>query len=598
MPGQFTLPPDPAYANHAGRSGDANNLIRALVALGAGCHVAAFGAVGDGVTDDTAAIQAALNAAQPGQTVLLSALPYLISAPLVIPPYVGLAGPPSTSQVSSTRSGAVLVISSGFTALTITDGGSVNLAAAIVLLGQPFGTNRLGGYATVSEEQHVRDVMIDGTSAPASTHGILSYGRLQRVQLERVLIAKVTGDGVQHNLDVAGNQPDGWNLRNVFVRFNGGRGFVLRSADSTYINCLTSNTGSDGWVINTESNSKFIGCRSEHAGGLGFGYVCRNNTNSSGGTVFVGCSTDQSTQHGFQIGGTINGVTSFAVSTPVVLAGCNFRRDGANGGAGGGSFAGLYDAAYGGQVVVSGLGVFPGLNDDGSGTNSPQIGVLLDSGSKASLSGSFIHAATTAITDNSGGGLNLDNSVVTATGSTNSPTVVAAPGLAAYQGASLSLTPPSAPGSDPLFITNQNAGERAFGLRVQGQGNDRWKITSSGTMSWGPGSATQDVSLARVNGNQLQVQTGDLDIVTAGRGLQIAEGSNAKMGTATLSAGTVVVSTTAVTANSRIYLTAQTSGAAPGALRVSARTAGTSFTITSTSGTDTSSVAWLIVEPG
>lgn len=84
---------------------------------------------------------------------------------------------------------------------------------------------------------------------------------------------------------------------------------------------------------------------------------------------------------------------------------------------------------------------------------------------------------------------------------------------------------------------------------------------------------------------------------TAGGGLNIKEGANARMGTATLVAGTVLVATTEVTANSRIFLTAQTSGAAPGALRVSARVAATSFTITSTSGTDTSSVAWMIVEP-
>lgn len=79
--------------------------------------------------------------------------------------------------------------------------------------------------------------------------------------------------------------------------------------------------------------------------------------------------------------------------------------------------------------------------------------------------------------------------------------------------------------------------------------------------------------------------------------LRIVEGTNAAMGVATLAAGTVVVNTTRVTANSRVFLTSQTSGAAPGAVRVSARTAGTSFTITSSSGTDTSQVAWMIVEP-
>lgn len=92
-------------------------------------------------------------------------------------------------------------------------------------------------------------------------------------------------------------------------------------------------------------------------------------------------------------------------------------------------------------------------------------------------------------------------------------------------------------------------------------------------------------------------QDGNVSIKTAGSGLSVAEGSNAKQGTAVLSGGTKVVSNTAVTANSRIFLTSQVDGGTPGWLRVSARTAGTSFTITSSSGTDTSTVAYFITEP-
>jgi hypothetical protein len=69
------------------------------------------------------------------------------------------------------------------------------------------------------------------------------------------------------------------------------------------------------------------------------------------------------------------------------------------------------------------------------------------------------------------------------------------------------------------------------------------------------------------------------------------------MGTATLVAGTVTVSNTSVTANSRVFLTSQVDGGTPGWLRVSARTAGTSFTITSWSSSDTSTVAWMAVQP-
>jgi hypothetical protein len=75
----------------------------------------------------------------------------------------------------------------------------------------------------------------------------------------------------------------------------------------------------------------------------------------------------------------------------------------------------------------------------------------------------------------------------------------------------------------------------------------------------------------------------------------ISLGSNT--GTAVLVGGTVTVNNTLVTANSRIFLTTQVTGGTVGSPYISARTASTSFTITSTSGTDTSTVAWMIVEP-
>ena len=110
-----------------------------------------------------------------------------------------------------------------------------------------------------------------------------------------------------------------------------------------------------------------------------------------------------------------------------------------------------------------------------------------------------------------------------------------------------------------------------------------WNITS-GSMTLSP-----NIPLT-VNGN--------VDISGAGYGVQVKEGSNCKQGTAALSAGSVVVSNTSVTASSRILLTSNADGGTPGWLRVSARTAGTSFTITSSSGTDTSTVAYQIFEPG
>lgn len=94
-----------------------------------------------------------------------------------------------------------------------------------------------------------------------------------------------------------------------------------------------------------------------------------------------------------------------------------------------------------------------------------------------------------------------------------------------------------------------------------------------------------------------EVSTAGFAVVFAGAGLLVKEGSNCKQGIATLVAGSVVVSNTSVTANSRIMLTSQVDGGTPGFLRISARTASTSFTITSSSVADISTVAYQIFEP-
>lgn len=90
-----------------------------------------------------------------------------------------------------------------------------------------------------------------------------------------------------------------------------------------------------------------------------------------------------------------------------------------------------------------------------------------------------------------------------------------------------------------------------------------------------------------------------LRLGTAGGGIAVAEGTGATSGVATLVAGTVTVPTNKITATSRVQLTVQSLGTvtAPKAVAVTARTPGTSFTVTSADATDTSSVAWLIITP-
>lgn len=99
------------------------------------------------------------------------------------------------------------------------------------------------------------------------------------------------------------------------------------------------------------------------------------------------------------------------------------------------------------------------------------------------------------------------------------------------------------------------------------------------------------------NSGNLSLLTGSFTLSTAGSKINISTGSNASIGTATLVAGTVTVSTTAVTANSKIFLTDATTGALTniGTPTVGTIIAGTSFVINSSNVLDASNVNWLII---
>lgn len=131
----------------------------------------------------------------------------------------------------------------------------------------------------------------------------------------------------------------------------------------------------------------------------------------------------------------------------------------------------------------------------------------------------------------------------------------------------------------------------------------------SGTVTWtlitsstGAASAASYTATA----GDFTATNGNLVLNTIGNGIQIKTGTNARIGQATLSGGTITVANTSVTANSRIFLTrnAVNASTALGILTVGTITANTSFVIyAATAGTpgtplaaDVSTVNWLIVE--
>lgn len=181
------------------------------------------------------------------------------------------------------------------------------------------------------------------------------------------------------------------------------------------------------------------------------------------------------------------------------------------------------------------------------------------------------------------------------------PAVVAGTGLT-YTTATRSLTLSNLAGDvTGAPQTNTIAASTVTGKALTGFVSGAGAVTAADTILTAfnkiNGNVTLKAPLATpVFTGDVNSSTGNILISTIGKGLQVKTGTNAKIGTAVLVAGTITVANTSVTANSRIFLTSNTDGGTVGAVRVSAKVVGTSFTITSLSALDTSTIAWMIVE--
>lgn len=274
----------------------------------------------------------------------------------------------------------------------------------------------------------IRNIAIDGVSTTATTvHGINAFGPVIEVLLENVTINKMTGWGIMTSTDASATitWPFEWHVRRVFVGYCAEGGISLTSmTDSTWEDVYVLECGGNpetgtatgpGWYVAWAGNSHFTNCRSEWSGTYGYHLTGTWFTGTgAGGCAFTNCSTDRSNYDGMKIDATGAG--------PIVLTGFQARRDGCNGSSGGGSYAGVNIASATVPVIINGISVFPGINDDGTGTNSPEYGLSVTSATAVSVESGYIQAATTAI--NNGGGNSIfwvGPAVITALGTPASP---------------------------------------------------------------------------------------------------------------------------------------------------------------------------------
>lgn len=438
-------------------------LVKAIGSSGSSSYnVKNYGATGDGTTDDTTSLQATLAAASPGEEVFLPKGIYGITAPLVIPPGVTLRGTYAnhTENVGSnwTDSATYIRPLAGFSG-----------AAAVRLVDK-----EIASYSKDSNGQRIFNINLDGVNTTGSVDGLKAEGLVHGVVMRDVCIRKFAN----HNLfttyytraDTSVVNPYSWRMERVICdTTTTSYGISLNNlTDSTLIDVESINSGTSNWFLSGMGNSHLVNCRAEWAGEVGFHVDAGSDYNA---VTFTSCSTDSNEQHGVYVTG--DG------TQPVVFNGLMTHRDGRNGGTGGGAYAGLFVDTCTAPVIVDGIAVSCGVDDDGTGTTHPQYGFRVESATYCAVNSGILHGNTAGWYD---GGSNTvvrrGPNIVEQTGAWDSPTTVT--------------------DNAQLFVGTASTDD-VVKSRVSTDTNSRFARDVKGYMSWGPGNAATDSVLYRAD---------------------------------------------------------------------------------------------------
>jgi hypothetical protein len=390
--------------------------------------VTGYGADPTGSADSTSAINNAL-AASGGLAmpvpVYLPAGTYTTSAPLVVPPAVTLIGD-AANELQDTSAGplfgSTIAPSSEWTPTSAYSTTSTVYPAVILLSNAPFTVPPASATAPANSSgdntgQQVINININGAGLPTTYNGAplavsgiaggsttTAAAAVYNVLLQNVYIVDVTNHGIDG--EGGGNT---WYGDRVMCGGSGQNGFSFSFTDSTFTDCIAINNDNHGWYMYGAINTKFIGCRAEwnHQ----HGYWVSGNGDDTGGIQFVGCSTDRNYFNGMYIDATGN--------WPILLSGLMFRRDGRYSTTGG--YAALQVNGATCPVIIDGMTVFPGYDDGGGSTFSPEYGIsIVGTVTYVSATNAFLHAATAGLS----GKLTNGRAVATRTGLWYDPSAI------------------------------------------------------------------------------------------------------------------------------------------------------------------------------
>jgi len=371
-------------------------------------------AVGDGTTDDLTPIQNAINAAAVnGGIVFFPAGVYRISNSIVMKTGVTLQGvhgtgwpfrfPTSICSIRPTNSFA------GECAISM-------LGQDITISGHNEGNMR------------IIDIDLDGSALPAgSVTGIHAQGEVMDVILQNMTIKQFTHDGIQTNTGSGTRNPHDWFMDSVVCYNNATYGYSMQITDGYIRNCIASSNTIGGWSMAPFGGITMQGCQALFNGGDG---LTVTGGTSTGNLVISDFMTDRNEHNGITLG-----TNSGSGSPPIILSGITCNRDGRNANAGGGGYAGIFINTCANPIIIEGAIVGTGVDDDTTGTNSPQNGIKISGSAYVSVGSGYFHGNTTGWLDDGTNtivrrGINIGE----ATGLKATPTFVYTNGVSTVDG--------------------------------------------------------------------------------------------------------------------------------------------------------------------
>lgn len=259
-----------------------------------GNSVKTYGAIGDGVADDTAAIQAALNA---GGAVYFPMGEYKVSAPL----RVELDGMSLIGEGAGNRKGAT----QGGVGVRIMP--SATFSGSAILLVQRAADDRPLSHV------HISDISIDGDNKSGPIDGLVF--RASQSTIHHMSIWKCSGNGLR----IRGYVSPSWDtydtmIHNVLIGMNGLSGVYLdnNTADLHFSHCV---------FLTNQDNFTDVGGSSFQVTGCHFYDASRYNIffNGSGSrSKFANCKVEGAVQHGVVIDTTNGGYSD------IQFTGCGF----------------------------------------------------------------------------------------------------------------------------------------------------------------------------------------------------------------------------------------------------------------------------------